>query len=69
MNQAYILIEDYDGYPKGAKVYFCNMNDFGCSKDDSIETGEDYISVTLNSNGDYPFFTIPKDLLKECDDE
>lgn len=49
----------------GTVVYDCKFYDYGCASDDSRSTGVEHISVTLDSEGDYPFFTIPKYKLKE----
>lgn len=40
-------------------VYNQKGYDYGLSSDDSTMTGIEHISVTLNSDGDYPGFTIP----------
>jgi hypothetical protein len=43
----------------GALVYDCAGYDYGCANDDFRATGIPHRSVTLNSDGDYPFFTVP----------
>lgn len=43
----------------GDTVYRCAGHDYGCSSDDTAMTGIPHISVTLDSSGGYPFFTIP----------
>lgn len=43
----------------GTKVYRCTRYDYGLASDDTRMTGILHISVTLNSDGDYPSFTIP----------
>ena len=43
----------------GTICYKAMGHDYGLSRDDTIYTGIDHISVTLDPNGDYPFFTIP----------
>ena len=56
------------GHPKtiveGTVVYRCLRSDYGLSFLDSVSDGEPYISVTLDPNGNYPFFTIPVRLLE-----
>jgi len=52
----------------GRVVYQFIHHDYGLSSDDTQSTGIKYVSVTLNENGDYPFFTIPVHELKEIQD-
>ena len=40
-------------------VYDLCYYDYGLSNDDTRLFGIKYISVTLNENGYYPFFTVP----------
>lgn len=49
----------------GTIVYSCTKPDYGCSADDSSMTGTPHISVTLDPEGDYPFFTHPTKYLTE----
>lgn len=44
----------------GDTVYYCKGHDYGCANDDSRMTGIEHVSVTINEDGDYPFFTIPR---------
>lgn len=46
-------------------VYGATRHDYGLARDDSRFTGVEHISVTLNSDGDYPFFTHPRHELIE----
>ena len=48
----------------GDLVHSCKGYDYGCSSDDTRITGIEHISVTLDENGDYPFFTIPDEDLE-----
>jgi hypothetical protein len=43
----------------GTLVYDCGRYDYGCANDDFRFTGIPHKSVTLNADGDYPFFTVP----------
>lgn len=43
----------------GDTVYDSKGYDYGCSSDDTRYTGIEHISVTLDIDGGYPFFTIP----------
>ena len=43
----------------GTIVYDLRWSDTGISGSDTRNTGIKHISVTLDENGDYPFFTIP----------
>ena len=55
---------DSAGLPAGTICYDCAGYDYGCSSDDTRSTGIEHISVTLDSKGDYPFFTVPIDDLE-----
>jgi hypothetical protein len=43
----------------GATVYRLFGWDYGCAADDTRLLGFDHVAVTLEPDGDYPFFTIP----------
>lgn len=50
----------------GISVYSAAKHDYGLAGDDTRMTGVEHISVTLESSGEYPVFTIPlKDLRRE----
>ena len=49
----------------GDIVYDIRGYDYGLASDDTRIFGEDHKSVTWESDGSYPSFTIPKRLLKE----
>lgn len=49
----------------GTIVYACAHHDYGLARDDTRMTGVPHISVTMNSDGDYPFFTVPEDSVEE----
>ena len=60
MPQAFTLLTDSTIEPAakaGTVVYACSKPDYGSAGDDTRITGHLYISLTLNSDGDYPFFT------------
>lgn len=63
----YILNNDLERgnktYSKGTVVYSYDGYDYGLSYDDSQVSGDPHVSVTLNKNGDAPFFTTPVDYL------
>lgn len=44
----------------GDIVYSCASHDYGLASDDSRMTGIPHVSVTLKSDGGYPFFTVPR---------
>jgi hypothetical protein len=50
---------------RGTTVYSCMSHDYGCANDDTRMTGIEHTSVTLKSDGGYPFFTVPKSGIKE----
>jgi hypothetical protein len=49
-----------EGVTVGSTVYSIRGHDYGLASDDSRWTGVEHISVTLNADGDYPSFTIPR---------
>lgn len=52
----------------GDPVFYCRGHDYGMASDDTALTGIQHVSVTLDENGDYPFFTIPReDIQAESD--
>lgn len=53
------------GYPVGTIVYRVGGHDYGCAGEDTRHTGIEHVSVTLDPDGGYPFFTIPKRDLEE----
>ena len=64
----YRMKKDATTEPKataGAIVYACAHHDYGLARDDTRMTGTPHISVTMKSDGGYPFFTVPEDSLEE----
>jgi len=64
----YRMKKDATTEPKataGTIVYACAHHDYGLSRDDTRITGVPHISVTLNPDGYYPFFTVPEDSVEE----
>ena len=53
------MIQPRFTHEAGTVVYRAKGHDYGCARDDTYGTGIDHISVTLDPNGDDPFFTIP----------
>ncbi len=53
----------------GTIVYDQMGHDYGLASDDTHFTGIEHKSVTLNSDGDYPGFTVPVRDLFEIKDE
>jgi hypothetical protein len=60
MTNRYKLTEDRFEHKAGTIVFDCYEYDYGLSNDDSRITGIRHISVTLDSDGRYPFFTVPE---------
>lgn len=56
------------GHPAGTIVYDAGCYDYSLAADDTRLTGVEHVSVTLNSSGGYPFFTIPKRQLDKAED-
>lgn len=65
--QKYQVIEDTQFFKAGDIVYDLIRYDYGLARDDSNHTGIYHISVTKNSDGDYPSFTIPEHALIKID--
>jgi hypothetical protein len=68
MTRRYRMLKDSDLEPKavaGSVVYACAYYDYGVADDDTRLSGKPHISVTLNSNGSYPFFTVPEDAVEQ----
>lgn len=51
----------------GTVAYRCVEPDYGLAADDTRMTGKVHISLTLDPDGGYPFFTHPVDDLEEID--
>lgn len=51
----------------GDAVYDQRGHDYGLASDDTRITGIEHVTVTLNENGDYPGFTVPKHHLIKVD--
>lgn len=49
----------------GTIVFVCTKHDYGCANDDTRATGKHHTSMTLDPEGDYPFFTHPTEQLTE----
>lgn len=43
----------------GTTVYECVRHDYGCRQDSERFTGEPHTVVTLDRDGEYPFFVVP----------
>lgn len=62
---AYRLLTDRFEHTAGTVVYRAIGHDYGMASDDTRLTGEEHISVTLDPDGGYPFFTAPIDALQD----
>lgn len=54
------LLKDTFGHKAGTTVYKLKYSDYGLASDDTRITGIEHTSVTLNEDGGYPSFTVPK---------
>jgi len=64
----YIMLKDSTIEPSvkaGQVVYRCMKYDYGLAADDTALTGVKHISVVLNPDGDYPYFTVPESDLEQ----
>lgn len=60
--RSYIMLHDSKIEPSvlaGTIVYDTAKYDYGLARDDTYFTGVEHMSVSLNPDGDYPFFTVP----------
>lgn len=48
----------------GEEVYLLKGYDYGLASDDSRRFGIKHVSMTRDSKGGYPSFTIPENMLK-----
>lgn len=55
------------GLQAGDIVYGLMYHDYGLASDDTRNTGVDHISVTLDTEGNYPSFTIPRHALEKVE--
>lgn len=69
MRTRFVMLEDstLNETRKGTIVYSAKGYDYGCASEDTKHTGVEHISVTLKPDGDYPFFTVPLQKLKNLD--
>ena len=65
MTTAYRLLRDRFGKPAGSICYPCRYHDYGLANDDTRRTGVEHWSMTLNSDGSWPSFTVPVHELEE----
>jgi hypothetical protein len=68
MRKRYVVLEDRTirgetMAKRGDIVYDQKGYDYGLSSDDTRATGIEHVTVTMNENGDYPGFTIPRNHL------
>lgn len=65
MKQAFALKQPSGhGHAAGTIVYPCKGSDYGCASDDTRHYGVEHRSMTLDPDGDYPFFTVRADTLE-----
>ena len=50
--------------PAGTVVYEFRYTDYGLANDDTRATGVEHVSVTLDAEGKWPSFTVPKSHLE-----
>lgn len=61
----YTLTEDRFEHKAGAVVYLYKGHDYGLSRDDTVLTGKEHTTVTLDPEGGSLFFTCPLEILKD----
>lgn len=60
----YVLKRERFEHPAGTTVYEFGFCTYGLCGDDERATGAPHTAVTLNSDGSYPFFTVPEAYLQ-----
>jgi hypothetical protein len=58
----------HSGLSIGQVVYEFTRHDFGGARDDTRILGEPCRSVTIHSDGDYPFLTLPESYMQEIEE-
>lgn len=53
------LLEDRFGHKAGTTIYEFAGHDYGCRSQDEFYTQKPHMVVTLDPDGDGPFFTVP----------
>jgi len=72
MIKAYKMLVDSRLEPKATKgttVYDCRGYDYGTASLDTRMSGIEHMSVTLDPEGGYPFFTVPVDAVELIEQE
>lgn len=67
--KAFLLKSDSPWAKAGSRVYELAGFDYGLARDDTLATGVQHVSVTLEEDGDYPSFTVPKKDLDPVEEE
>lgn len=57
--KTYKLLKDRFGHKAGTIIYMGLQYDYGLASDDERVTGIIHESMTLNSDGSIPMFTVP----------
>lgn len=55
----YKLLNERFEHKAGSLVNQAMSYDYGLARDDANWTGVEHVSVTVDPNGGYPFFTVP----------
>ena len=58
MPKQFLLTSQRFLYPAGTPVFSAQVHDYGLARDDTNATGVPHVSVTLDKDGGYPFFTV-----------
>lgn len=66
-NNKFRVTRDTHFFKKDTIVYSPRGPDYGLAGDDTRMTGIEHVSVTLNSDGDYPTSTVPRDALERIE--
>lgn len=64
-DKPYRMTKAHHGHKAGTVCYRTKKFDYGMANDDSRMTGVPHVCMTLRSDGDYPFFTVPTHELEE----
>ena len=67
----YVMLKDSEvneDVKAGDVVYYLRKHDYGLASDDTRATGIEHVSVTLDKDGDYPSFTVPRRDIARADE-
>ena len=68
MSERYVFVKDWErgdsAFRPGDVVTHCHLATYGLCSDDAHATGIGHMAMTLDSDGGYPFFTVPINVIE-----